>query len=560
MTTLRGEKAESLLALPGEATLTSRNTLVGHEGRRVVSAYRAAVWLLGFAALAVILYFVSLYTGAADSDKATTILVGQSLAGGNLLLRGWTLSPANYWTSDAALYALAVRAFGVGPWLLYAEPAVVGAATIAVGAAIAREGRRGSAAVVGVATVAVLLVFAVPPMAIWFVGKSFHILTTLYALVAFWLLRSGRFGWRWTLGVLLLAFCLLGDALIAPYAMAPLFVGGLVAMARLRNVRAGGPQVTAALGSALLGEVVLRLAHALGAFQLGSPLPYAKFSQMVVNVGHVFTYGADLLGLTNGARFGTAGVPVALLEVHAIGAACVVGCVLLALWRMLVGVARGPGSHDIDAGSVAAWRLDDLLVLATLIGVVPFIALAGPNGVAVHLLALPVLFASVLTGRILARGWSALRPAWRRPGAIVGLAVCLGFGAGLAYQFSEPEPVNAAGTLATWLAGHHLNSGIGGYWDAALTTVYSHDAVRIAPVTVGHHGIQRLGFQSEDSSYSGKDFQFYVFGASNKADLTAARRMWGTPAHDYLLGDSRVLTWSHPLRVPAHPAPRVASR
>lgn len=551
MTTLSNGRADSAPVVDCDGASAPREGPVGKQRTLFAWSLRAAEYVVGFAGLVAVLYAVSVYTGAADSDKATTILVGQSLSTGNILLRGWILSPANYWTSDATIYALAVRLFGMGPWLLYAEPAVVGALTIVVGAVIATDRRRGAAAVAGALTVAASLVFAVHPMAIWFVGKSFHIATVLCALVAFWLLRSDRFGWRWILAVAILAFCLLGDSLIEAYAMAPLFAGGLIAMARRRKVRAGLPQLTAALASAVLGEAVLRLAHAIGAFKLGSPLPIARFSQMLVNLRHVFTYGADLVGLTNGRRFGTAGVPVALLEVHAVGAVAMVLCLLFALWRLVAGAVRGPSYKALHAEAGEPWRLDDLLAFATLVGILPFIALAGPNGVAVHLLALPVLFATVLTGRVVARGWSRFRPAQGRFAAVLGAVVLLGYAAGLAYQFAEPEPVLPASSLAGWLQEHRLTSGVGGYWVAALTTVYSHDTVRIAPVTAGPHGIGRLGFQSEASWYSGKSFQFYVFADSNTRDLTVATRSWGNAVHDYVVGPYRVLTWDHPLHVSA---------
>jgi len=516
------------------------------------------VALAGFAGLVAVLYAVSIYAGAADSDKATTILVGQAIGNGNVLLHGWILSEANYWSTDAAFYALAVHVFGLRPGLLYGEPAVVGAVTVVVGGLIAREGRRGAAAIAGAASVAVLLVFAPPAMALWFVGKSFHIATALYALVGLVLLRSGRFGWRWALGVALLAFGLLGDLLIAAYAMAPLFVAGIVAMLRLRNWRGGIAQVTAAVASAGIGEGVLRIARALGAFTPAASLPIATRAQMLTNLGHVFTYSSDLMGLTNGRRFGTAGVPLGLLEVHAAGAVCIVASLLVAFGYLVVGVLRGSPCPGPEAGEPGLWRLDDLLALVTVSSAVPFVVLAGPNGVAVHLLALTVLFASVLTGRMVARLWSKL-PATRVGRAVgaAGVAVCLGYAAGLGYQLSLPEPAQPAATLATWLEAHQLRDGIGDYWAAALTTVDSHGAVTIWPVTSGHRGeIQRLMFQSAASWYAGKEFQFYVYGAvaSNHVDFRAARRTWGPPAHIYDVGRYRVLVWDHLLRVPSSPA------
>ena len=552
MTVVRGDE-------PGPATTdTNDGAPSDHKSRLRLGLRPAALTVAavaGFAGLVAILYAVSVYAGAADSDKATTILVGEAIANGNLLLHGWILSPANYWTTDAAFYALAVHVFGLRPGLLYAEPAVVGALTVTAGVVIAREGRRGAAAIAGAISVVVLLVCAPPAMALWFVGKSFHIATALYALVALWLLRPGRFGWRWVLGVALLAFGLLGDLLIAPYAMAPLFIGGVVAMLRLRSWRSGMAQVIAALASFGVGEVVLRIAHHVGAFNPGAALPFARGTQLVTNLGHLFTYSADLVGLTNGRRFGTGGVPVALLEVHVAGALLIAGSFLLALARLVISVVRGspPPGHS-GVGQPELWRLDDMLVLATICSAVPFVALAGPNGVAVHLLALTVLFATVLAGRVLAALWSRLSAGWTmRAVSTAGIALCLGVAAGLGYQLALPEPPSPDAALTAWLEAHHLTSGIGDYWAAALTTVCSHGKVTIWPVTEGRHDtIERLMFQSSDSWYAGKQFQFYVYGAvsSNRADFGAAENTWGKPSHVYDVNRYQVLVWSHPVRVP----------
>jgi hypothetical protein len=502
-----------------------------------------------------LLYATSIHTGAGDSDKATTILVGQAIGDGHLLLHGWILSPGSYWTSDAAFYALAVKLGGLRPGLLYAEPAFVAAVTISVGVLISFEGRRGSAGFAGAVAVVALLVFATPAMAFWFVGKGFHVATALYSLVAFGALRRGRLGWGWVLAVVLLAFGMLGDLMIVAYGVAPLLVAGLVTMLRERRWQSGIAQVTAAVASVGIGELALRLANALGRFKPGATLRLANLDQMLTNLKHVFAYGADLVGLTNG-RLATGGVPLALLGVHAVGALCMVVCILAVLVSFVAGVIRGRSQNQAPASGRELWRLDDMLLIATFGSAAMFVILAGPNGRGVHFLVLPVVFASVLTGRMVARLWPELPAGWAvRSLAIAGIAVSLSFGAGLGYALSGPEPTQPASSLATWLEAHNLRNGIGGYWSAAITTVESSGAVTVRPVSIGLNGMQRTMSQSSASWYAGQRFQFFVYGTSksSKRYFMSATRTWGTPAHIYEVGRYRVLVWDHPLRVAPFP-------
>ena len=538
----------------GGLTPEPRNAGAGRRARLRPLAISAAM-VAAFTGLVALLDAVAVHTGAADSDKATTILVGQAIGDGHFLLHGWILSPGSYWTSDATFYALAVRLFGLRPELLYAEPAVVAAATISVGIFMTLEDRRGSAGFAGVVVVVALLVFATPAMDFWFVGKGFHVATALYALVAFGAMRRGRFGWGWALAVVLLAFGMLGDLMIVAYGAAPLFVSGLVAILRERKWQSGIAQVAAAVASVGIGELALRLANALGRFKPGPTLRLANLDQVLTNLRHVFTYAADLVGLTNG-RFATGGVPLALLGVHAVGALCMAASLLAVLVNLVAGVVRGRSQNQVLASGPEPWRLDDMLLIATFGSSVTFVILAGANGHGVHFLVLPIVFASVLTGRMVARAWSKVPTRWAfRALAIAGIAVSLSFGAGLGYALSNPEPTQPASFLATWLQAHNLRNGIGGYWSAAITTVESGGAVTVRPVSIGLHGMQRTMSQSSASWYAGQRFQFFVYGTSksSKRYLMSATRTWGTPAHTYEVGRYHVLVWDHPLSVAPFP-------
>jgi hypothetical protein len=234
-----------------------------------------------------------------------------------------------------------------------------------------------------------------------------------------------------------------------------------------------------------------------------------------------------------------------------------VACLLVALTSLVAGIVRARRRDPVPDGRLEPWRLDDMLLIATLGSAAPFIFLAGPNGIGIHFLVAPVLFASVLTGRTVAWVWPELRTGWPvRALATAGMAASLSFGAGLGYELAQPEPTPAASSLAAWLEAHHLHNGIGGYWSAAITTVESHGAVTVRPVTTGKNGdLQRLMFQTPAKWYAGQRFEFFVYAAS-KSDrdvLTSATRTFGRPAHIYVVGPYRVVVWGHRLKIATFP-------
>ena len=176
---------------------------------------------------------------------------------------------------------------------------------------------------------------------LWYVGNGFHMVAALYGLIAFGLLGHRGFGWRWAAATALLAFGILGDLELAVFACAPLAAAGVFDVVTERRWLAGADLVAAGGISVVLGAAVLRFVRLAGGFVPGPALRRAHGHQLLVNVAHVFTYGAQLLGIDNG-RFGTGGEAQVLLGLHAIGGVLVVVCILGAAART---VGRSAPAH-----------------------------------------------------------------------------------------------------------------------------------------------------------------------------------------------------------------------
>jgi hypothetical protein len=565
---------------PLEAEDLERSRQAG-GGLRIAFAFAAVV---GFVGLVFLLYAAAIHANSGDSDGASVILEGQTIAHGHFLLHGWALSLDSFWTVDALFYAVAILLGGLRPGLLYAVPALLAALVILAGVLMAREGRRGVAAVAAGATAFVLLAFPTHAMAMFFLRGPLHIGTTLWGLIAFACLRKGRFGWGWVVAVVFLAAGALGDLQILVLAVAPIFLGGIVAMLRTRTWRGGIAQVTAAASGLVLAEIVRTVAKALGTFSIGAANP-TSLHLIFSNLRHAASLGAELTGVRS-TLFGTGGVPTPLQDVHIVGGVVMVAAFVAALVMLvrdaLVGRQRdaagavpagqAPRYRVSDASlAPALWRIDDMLVIA-MIGVpIDYGALALSPGDLEYAryLAPALIFAAILAGRMVARAVTTLRArsaalhtSVSRTGAaalvgravgVVGVAVSLCFAAGLGYNLAQPDPGQPGAQLASFLETHHLTNGVGSYWAASIITVESRGKVTIRPVVAGSGSqIRRYPRESDAAWYSGQRFQFFVYnlaipwGSDNSTSATAT---WGRPMRTYAVGTFRVLVWPKPLVV-----------
>ena len=122
-----------------------------------------------------LLYFTSATSTQPPPTAPRSLLEGQSVGNGQLLLHGWDLTFASFWTSNALIDAALIAFAGLRTAVLYLGPALDGALAILAGALPRREGRRNWAVVAGTVTVVVLLGFGVAAMEFFFVGHGFHV-------------------------------------------------------------------------------------------------------------------------------------------------------------------------------------------------------------------------------------------------------------------------------------------------------------------------------------------------------------------------------------------------
>jgi hypothetical protein len=476
------------------------------------------------------------------------------MGSGNVTLSGWALSLDSFWTVDALVYMLVELVTGVREMLLFLVPSMIAAAVIVVGVLLARDGRRGIAGVAAGMTVVVVLGLPNHVLANVFLRGPLHVGTALLCLCAFAGLRSGRFGWGWVAAALCLAAGLLGDFQTAALGVGSVCAAGGVAMLRTRQWRSGIPEVGAAVAGLILAAGVRALSAAVGTFSVNPSHPVASDSQIVKNLHYLPSWGANMLGVGSG-QLGNGGVPVALAAVHVVSLCVVIGGIIAGAVAMVNGAIRG---HTPPTDATAAWRLDDLLVLAVFADLVVFLLLTTSDDPGfLRYLTAAVIFGTVLAGRWVGRVTASLPSARliRGGAAAGGLAVVVALTAAFGFTLGAPTPAQPFAQLDTFLENRQLVTGIGDYWSASITTVASGGAVTVRPVISNPAGrVVRYERQSAATWYTNQPFEFLVYDTARPwggVDAMTASSTFGPVARTYAVGSYRVLVWRHLLFVPA---------
>jgi hypothetical protein len=324
-------------------------------------------------------------------------------------------------------------------------------------------------------------------------------------------------------------------------------------MLRRRDWRSGVPEVGAAVAALLLGAVVRAGADVVGTFSVNTGHPRASWSQMVTNLRHLPTWGANMLGV-GGGQLGNGGVPMPLEAVHVIGLLVVTGAIIAGTAAMVRGAIRGPVSPAQEA---TAWRLEDLLVLAVFADLVVFVVLTTSDDPGfLRYLTAAVIFGSVLAGRWVGRLVASLKSALlvRRGAATICIAVVAAFTAAFGFTLAAPLPTQPSSQLDSFLEARHLVVGIGDYWSASITTVATGGAVTVRPVIATPTGrVVRYERQSAATWYTHQPFEFLAYNTARPwggVDAVSASLTFGPVARTYVVGPYRVLVWRHPLVVP----------
>jgi hypothetical protein len=462
-------------ASPGQAP--ARRLLIG-----------AAVLLA--VALLFVAYLQMSRTYPENSDESNDLLMAWDMLHGNVLLHGWYLSDVSFITTELPQYLLLVRLFGLHAGTAHIAAAMTYTLVVVLAVLLARGRVRGQAsrreAAPRMLLTAALMFAPQLGVGVFVLLLSLGHIGTAVPLLLTWLvidLFPGRSPVPFLVGVLL-TWVLVADPLVLVVGIVPLVAvcalraARELALAQRRDDREPGwvraclrarwyelALAGAAIVAVGLASVVNRLLRAGGGFYL-HVVPY-QLAPVHTWPKHAWVTGEGLLALFGAKPQGPAAA-MAFAVLHLAGVALVV-------WA----VAR-------VARHFLSWpdMISQILLVAMVVNVVVYVpsTLANATDLNAREFAVVLPFGAVLAGRTLGPGLRASKRRWVIP---VLLAGAVGYAASLGWAAAQPPvpPMNAR--LATFLAAHHLTSGIGGYWESSVVTVGSDGAVTIRAVLPG---------------------------------------------------------------------------
>jgi len=600
-------------ALSGSAQAGSGQAAI----RRRVLALAAIVLAV---ALLFVAYLQMSRTYPENSDESNILLMAWDMLHGNVLLHGWYLSDVSFYTTELPQYVMLERFIGLHTDTAHVAAAMTYTLVVVFAALLARGSTSGREAwprmllttgimfapQLGVAVFVLLLSVghigtAVPLMLTWLVidcvgpgGRTQKPPGTprtaspggrppgtprTGGISSPQTPRRGEPSPRTPLGSplrgpgaaaavrvivvpvivgLLLTWVLIADPLVLVVGIVPLIavcavrVGRGMAGARRQAGQAGGwlldgvaaqrYEVSLAVAALLaegLASLINWLLRASGGFIL-HPVGY-QLAPLRTWPKHAWVSGEGLLALFGAKPQGPA-VELIFALVHLAGVALVV-------WA-ICRVAR----HFFSWPDM----ISQILLVAMVLNVVLYVpsTLADATDLNAREFAVVLPFGAVLAARTLA---AALRARESRPRewlAPVLLAALAGYAASLGYAAAQPSVPAANEQLGSFLAAHHLTSGIGGYWESSVVTVGSDGAVTIRAVTPG--SLRPDLWESKSSWYDSRSNRatflvtdsasgFFNHWQPNPAALAA----FGRPARTYHVGPYTIFVWDKNLLVQA---------
>jgi hypothetical protein len=496
-----------------------------------------ATWLVVGVALFTVYLHVS-RTSPVDSDGASNAMQAWQMLHGNPLLRGWRLSDVSFYTTELPQYLLLEAVAGLHPDVVHLAGAmtytllVLGAALLAKGRAVGREGLLRAALAIGI-----MLAPQLGSGVYVLMASPDHTGSMVPVLAAFLVLdRAPRRWWVPAAAGLILSWALVADSIVLLTGVLPL---AAVAVARGYQlvIRGGEPArrawfeaalAAAALAAAGAARGVLGLIGAHGGFfvwPVGNQLATAAMvphNALLTGQGLLLLFGADFLGHN-------AGYVAALAAAHLAGLG-------LAAWGLCAALRRLAG-----AGLAV-----QLLAVTALVSLAAY--LLGRNAVDLHssrefVAVLPC--GAALAGRLLAGRLAGARmvPAL----AVLATAYLLSLGRVAALPAAPAQDT----ALAAWLSQHHLSYGLGNYWQASVVTLETDGKVSVRPVLTARKRVIRGNWEARSSWYDPAVHQasFLVAGPTVPGGqvcplLPDIRATFGQPASISYIGPYTILVWN----------------
>lgn len=488
--------------------------------------WTALAWIAGCIALFAFFLRISL-SSAVNSDGANNALQAWDLLHGHVLLHGWLIGDATYYTSELPVLALSELLFGLHDLASHAASALTYGVVAVCAVALAMTNSRGPARLARCGIViAVLAAPLLVPSNAWIaLGAPNHIRTSAFLLVSFLLIDRAP-STRYTAPLLCVILCAgqLGDAIVR-YIAVPV-IAGVCAYRALaaRKIRTADTVIgLAAIASVPLETVVRAAMRHSGAYLMVAP-------QIRSAPPRQWPHNATLTVHAIRELFGAIAAPNAPLGVA--GTIFGTGCLLAAL----AGLVR------VIVTWRSASRAEQFLCVAVVANVAAYEITTMPRLFNPYEMGAVLPCGAVLAARaVVPAGIAGLRRARIAPAA-AGVAALLP----LAAAASAAPATERGSTLVPWLKAHHLSYGLASYWNGSAVTEEADNKVALRTVAI--HGRQATTYDWETNTFwfdpSRNDASFVVVQRGDPT-LTAAQviHAFGKPVSLHAVANWDVLIY-----------------
>jgi hypothetical protein len=482
--------------------------------RRAVRRWWLAVaWICCGIALFAFLLRISLSDGM-NSDGANNALQGWDMLHGHVVLHGWILGDATYYTLELPLYALTEALFGLSSLAVHVVSVLTYLIVAVCAVVLAMADSKGlSKAARGAAVIAVLAVPLLTRQGVSILLSSpDHFGTSAIIMISFLLIDRAP-GRRFTPPLLcaILSAGQIGDASVRYVAVPAILLVCAYRSLAARKIRTADTAIMLSAAASLpLASLIRAVMVRLGAYAMVPPLtaisPVAQWPHhAVLALRSLYTlFGAVV------ARHAVLGL---------FGSALGLICLLAALFgfgKVIWTWRTARRSEQLLCVAIAVvWALYVISKLPypgnpyELVAVLPFGAVLASRA------CVPACMTDASRGRlaITAAALAALLP--------------------LTAAASVPTAATSAAPVAAWLKAHGLTYGIAGYWAASSVTVQSGNGVQVRAVRWQPDGeIIPYGWEANSSWYSPSqhDATFVIGYRTSIITPAIAERIFGQPA------------------------------
>ena len=486
----------------------------GGSGHRWVPRLLAATaWIAGGAVLFLCYLRIS-FTYHVTSDGANNALQAWDMLHGHLLMHGWILGDATYYTFDLPVLALTEIFFGLQDLTSHVASALIYLIVTVCAVALAVADSRGLARVAraGVVVAVLTATFHVEWNAPYLLGAPDHVGTSVFLLVSALLIDRAP-ARRYTSPLLLAILCAgqIGDATVRYVAVPAVVVVSVYRMAAARKVRTGdAANALAAVASVPLAAAVRALMLHFGAYQMVAPrtaiAPPGRWPHNAAIAWHAMRvlFGAEVAsGSANPARDAGYVLGIACLLAVAAGFARVVWT-----WR-------------------TASRAEQLLCAAIVINLAVYVVSTMP------IPSNPYEVVAILPcGAVLAARACVPRriPDRLRAGLTTGLVAAVAL-APLAIAAARSPAMAPTAPVTAWLEAHGLTYGLAGYWNSSVITLHSGGQVQARAVVIQGSRVIRYDWETDTQWFdpSRHDATFLITDLAGIGLSPLAEHYFGKP-------------------------------